>query len=344
MEVTTEQRPGHNNKTPRVSEPAGGLCGTIHDTLGPLIPAGAPLVLLDFPNHSNVGDSAIWCGEVDFLQAHYSSSAVRWVSEVGWPTDAIPPYLLDGAIVLIHGGGNLGDIWTEHQAYREHVIETMKAHRVIQLPQSIHFADSGAFKRFADVANAHSDFHLLVRDSESLVQARSFGIPNVLACPDMAFCMRGKDIPGREQYPVVAVLRSDRERRDNSAATEYGDQVLFQDWVTDEQNLLERIEGLCARYPLKTRWIRKWLYDQVAVARVRRGYRLLRRGRVVVSDRLHVHILCTLAGIPHVVLDNHYGKIARFRDAWGSGEGVCHVATSVDEAIALALSLQRGGV
>jgi hypothetical protein len=43
---------------------------------------------------------------------------------------------------------------------------------------------------------------------------------------------------------------------------------------------------------------------------------LLGSGRVVITDRLHGHILCTLLEIPHVVLDNSYGKISRFLDSF----------------------------
>ena len=34
------------------------------------------------------------------------------------------------------------------------------------------------------------------------------------------------------------------------------------------------------------------------------------------SDRLHAHILCLLMGIPHVLLDNTYGKVRSFHETW----------------------------
>ena len=40
----------------------------IHRVLGPPIPEGAPVALFDFPNYSNVGDSAIWLGEIQYFQ------------------------------------------------------------------------------------------------------------------------------------------------------------------------------------------------------------------------------------------------------------------------------------
>ena len=45
---------------------------------------------------------------------------------------------------------------------------------------------------------------------------------------------------------------------------------------------------------------------------------MLARGRICLTDRLHVHVLCTLMGIPHIVLDNSYGKIRSFADCWGT--------------------------
>jgi pyruvyl transferase EpsO len=55
----------------------------------------------------------------------------------------------------------------------------------------------------------------------------------------------------------------------------------------------------------------------------------------VITDRLHGHILCTLLGIPHCVIDNSYGKIGGFADAWGTFGEHRYRAESLDEAIAI---------
>jgi hypothetical protein len=59
-----------------------------------------------------------------------------------------------------------------------------------------------------------------------------------------------------------------------------------------------------------------WLWDQLAEDRTLRGLRMLSRGQVVVTNRLHAHLLCLLAGIPHVVCDTANGKIFAYRDTW----------------------------
>jgi pyruvyl transferase EpsO len=60
-------------------------------------------------------------------------------------------------------------------------------------------------------------------------------------------------------------------------------------------------------------------YNQVARLRLSQGCRTLAAARCVVTDRLHGHILSVLLGIPHVVLDNNYGKVRSFYDTWTKG-------------------------
>jgi pyruvyl transferase EpsO len=54
---------------------------------------------------------------------------------------------------------------------------------------------------------------------------------------------------------------------------------------------------------------------------------------VVVTDRLHVHILSLLQGKAHAVLDNSYGKIARFMAAFTGTTDLAYRARSLPDAI-----------
>jgi exopolysaccharide biosynthesis predicted pyruvyltransferase EpsI len=40
--------------------------------------------------------------------------------------------------ILLHGGGNFGDVWPGFQRFREQVIRESPNRRIIQLPQTIH--------------------------------------------------------------------------------------------------------------------------------------------------------------------------------------------------------------
>jgi pyruvyl transferase EpsO len=99
--------------------------------------------------------------------------------------------------------------------------------------------------------------------------------------------------------------------------------------------------GAAVRRPSSRLW-RSLLvrtYGPLAKRRLRRGLRVLARGRVVITDRLHGHILSLMMGVPHVVLDNTYGKISSFHRTWTAGADGVRIAGSAAEAVALARQL-----
>ena len=82
-------------------------------------------------------------------------------------------------------------------------------------------------------------------------------------------------------------------------------------------------------------------FDSLAREKLLEGCGILCSGDVVVTDRLHGHILCCLLDIPHVVMDNVYGKIGNFRETWNTGDGLCLTAVSRDDAFGKALALRE---
>ena len=53
----------------------------------------------------------------------------------------------------------------------------------------------------------------------------------------------------------------------------------------------------------------------------------------MITDRLHAHILSTLLDIPHVALDNDYGKIGSYLAAWTKNYPLVLTASSPQEAM-----------
>lgn len=278
-------------------------------------PPGTPYALVDFPDHPNVGDSAIWLGEIALLRAVGAGDPAyvcRWddFDETAFRT-ACP----EGPI-LIHGGGNLGDIWPHHQHFREALLTRFPDRRIVQLPQSIRFRDPANRDRFAATVARHPDFHLCVRDDASLAEARAhFACPSELA-PDSAFGLGTLARPVEPDCDVLMLLRSDAERaaRDDGGLRALRDAVAL-DWLEEEPvtatDLTER-----------------------ARQRVARGLRLLSRGDRIVTDRLHGHILALLLGIRHIILDNDYGKVAAYHAAWTAGSPLVRQAATAEEALA----------
>lgn len=327
------------------------LAARAESVVSPLVPSGTRCAIVGFPNHDNAGDSAIWVGERMLLER--LGALVVYACDVWtYSPDALAAALGDGTI-LLHGGGNLGDLWPRQQQLRESLLADFPGHRVVQLPQSIHFGEQASVDRFRGVVRAHGDLVVLARERQSLEAATAFGAEAIL-CPDVAFVL-GPIMPReRARVEIVWLARTDKESRFGGGHTS-SQEVLEVDWirpVEDEPGwseeataALETVHALTARIqegvPAGPEADAALLraYDVVAAQRVERGCRILARGRVVITDRLHGHVLSLLMGLPNVVLDNTYGKPRAFYDTWTAPCELARWADSPGEALDIAQRL-----
>jgi exopolysaccharide biosynthesis predicted pyruvyltransferase EpsI len=313
----------------------------VDEVLTPLITPGKTCALVDYPHHPNVGDSAIWIGEQIFLSKLGVKPAYVCTAENrDWNAmeRAIGP---DGAI-FIHGGGNFGDIWPEHQQLREELLDRFPEHPVLQLPQTVHFGDRNAADRAAAKIRKHGKFTLAVRDRKSLAFAQERIECNVVLCPDMAFCIGPVKAAASSDRRILLLSRSDREKKDALPVDVIlqSPDLFCTDWLTESSAQTRlRSGGTLLADTLRGNAgpkLRGSYYNALARERVRRGLRQLASFRYIVSDRLHVHILSTLLDRRHAVLDNNYGKLSSFIAAWDSNwEGVqicCELPVAVEAA------------
>ena len=65
----------------------------------------------------------------------------------------------------------------------------------------------------------------------------------------------------------------------------------------------------------------------------------VQQGRVVISERLHGSIAALLNGVPHVALDNAFGKVHGVYEAWVRDVPFVRLAKDGAEAMRMALEL-----
>jgi pyruvyl transferase EpsO len=328
-------------------EPLPVLVERVTSVLQQVIPATEPCALLDHPDHPNVGDSAIWLGERRFLRRQRIEVAYT-CSVKTFDEDALRAAMPRGT-VLIHGGGNFGTLWPHHQQLRERVLERLRDYRIVQLPQSIHYEDATALRRTARLIERHPAFTLLVRDHNALRIGREELGADTLLCPDAALLLAGTVRCHRPEVDCLVLARTDKERAAQgleAACQGIGMSVAVLDWLDEPRGWLHRLRDrlvIRSHHPwAHSPWFQAamlLLWDRLAQQRTQRGCRLLSRGRIVITDRLHAHILCTLLGIPHIVLDNNCGKLSGFIRCWTAEHPLCHLVDSVAEATRIAQCL-----
>ena len=295
--------------------------------LAPLVPKGSPVAIVGFPNHPNVGDAAIWAGETAWLRRH--GHTVSYACDLhGYSKASLASAIGTEGTILFHGGGNFGDVWPDHQLLRERVVGDFPTHRIVSLAQTMQFVDDFALERARKRFNGHPNITFLLRDRRSLQSStEAFTGPSRL-CPDLAFALGPFD---RIRPPDVTRLwlsRTDSERRASRLTPPPDGNDLLADWLSDDhvtgrpraRALKRRAEAkgrAIIREPASTLpGLQARICDALASGRVHYGRRLLSRGEVVITDRLHAHILCVLSGIPHVIVETGYGKIREFHSTW----------------------------
>jgi pyruvyl transferase EpsO len=326
-------------------DPLASARETLRSIWADLLPRGTCCALAGYPDHWNVGDAAIWWGTRRILNAIGASvdyACDPWSYKPSALRTAVP----EGPILIL-GGGNLGDAYRHEQSLRERILVDFPQRRIIQLPQSIWFASQKRAEALADLLVHASDVTLLLRDAASLSFARERFCCDSALCPDAAVAL---DLAGAGQpadVPLLALWRTDTEAREAWGAA--GGDLVVRDWTTPgpEVGLMSTATrgfkewvgdpppeiGSCPpRRRMAWRHL-PWLWDQLAEERTLRGCQLLSRGRVVLTDRLHAHLLCTLMRKPHVVCDSANGKIFAYRDTWRIDDPLVRFASSRAEAV-----------
>lgn len=309
----------------------------LKEVIGKLVLPKTQYALVDFPDHSNVGDSAIWLGEIRLL-AELTGNNPAYVSTVeSFDADKLEKAVPNGPI-LIHGGGNFGDIWRKHQDFREAILKRFKDRLIVQLPQSIKFHAESSIKQCAEIIGEHPNFHLLVRDEPSLELAQQNFSCTTHLVPDAAFALGHLKRPIKPRHTLFMLLRTDSERATYDREPFNSANAISDDWLVESTNfrkysklraaLEALIKGAC------TQEQRRLVYYQIlATGRLNRGLRMLSSGERVITDRLHAHILSTLLDIPHVALDNNYGKVSGYINAWTKEYAGVGVANTAEEAL-----------
>jgi len=342
----------------------------LHQHLAPLGQLSR-CALINYPNHINIGDHLIWLGNLLYLRevlqveiGYTASSTTFDANEMEQRVGKVP--------ILLHGGGSLGDLWYTHQIFRERIIQRYPDRSIIILPQTVYFQDQAKGEQAAKIFNQHPDLTIFTRDRISYELARTyFNQCRVLLAPDTAL-----QLTQLADFPVATTpqgifyqCRSDLELS--------GEQ--WQAWGQKQRGDWRAYEDQWVMGPLDTPWKRhlatviragwqrgvrhpkEWwsrlawdtrfkprdslndIYPQAEQHRswsfIHSGVYQFRQYRLIITNRLHGHILCTLLKIPHIFLPNCYHKNRAFYDTWTSGLPYCRFVEESSQLTAAISSL-----
>ena len=282
-------------------------------------------ILVGLADMENKGDSAISVGEFEALSKlgieviYYCS--IRSCGNYNKAKEALSNEA-EPVVILTSGGGNTC-IWKNPCRRREKLVQVFPDREILVFPQSVHFANTKEIKAHA-AAMKHPNITYLFRDHMSyniFVNSGLFQYNKAVLCPDAAMQIGMVQPPIEPTHDIVWLKRADIESL-HSTPPEFPPNltIVVEDWrhikIPSGENLKE-----------------------TSYARLRAAFKFLSRGKVIISDRLHAHILSVLLGKPNVMLDNSYKKVSSFHNTWTPSVDNALFASNVTDALKKALYL-----
>ena len=288
-------------------------------------------MLLCFAAFENKGDPAISVGELNIIKKlgiqiifHCETGHCHENVILDKARNISGKFNTEDIVILMQGGGNMLSYLHEDYA-RKLVLETFPNHEVVLFPQSIwHVANQEETRKYQNAYSKHKHLTILYRDRPSYNLGRKL-FPDVkcFLMPDMAFQIGTVERFLSPTHDIMWVKRTDIESpKYNIPSIMYGYDVIAEDWL----------EWWTPRGRSK-------LENSVLMAA--NGMMFLQRGRVVVTDRLHGHILSVLCGIQHVIIDPVNKKTSSYMRSWTGGIENILIANSSDDALNKAIELLR---
>ena len=280
----------------------------------------ARCIYVDYPLHANIGDLLINLGSERFFQEH-GLHIWRRYNQYDFPRH-IPGIRRDD-VFLLHGGGNLGDMWEPYQSFRESILERYPENRVIFLPQTVHFRSHDRKIESVRRMTSHRNLHVFLRDHVSLERLQSAGLACVSLAPDMAHSLFGLLKPTHEANPgsVLRLIRDDREasplpgelRADGASVLDWDRGTLGVSRRMLHPFVVRAVKGI-GRYarPVDAHGLWYWHRNRL----VRDGVDLFSQYETIVTNRLHGVLLGLLLGKEVRAWDNSYGKLSAYYESW----------------------------
>ncbi|OOF88344.1 polysaccharide pyruvyl transferase [Rodentibacter ratti] len=295
------------------------------DPIAGLIKDKNDVFYFDYPLHLNVGDLLIYHGTEQFFKDHHINVTLKRC-EFDLDINEVKQKITPNTTILLHGGGNFGDLYPQHQKIREAMVQYFPNNRIIVLPQTLYFKDQKNLEKSAALFNQHSDCHLLARDERTAESFQQFS-SKVRLSPDMAHQLYGtlptkqgntgkqlyflrKDIEASEvEKNILATLPANSNVRD------------WEDILTRLDSIVLALSWRMSKFAHQQNWA--WLknlfhqfwfaYTKRIVKRVAAVF--LQNDRIT-TTRLHGHIFSCLLEIPNRVCDNAYGKNSGYANLW----------------------------
>lgn len=258
------------------------------------------IILINTPEHTNIGDHLIALGEYAFFHKYLSNYEVLEITgkKYNEKREYVKQQISHKDIIIITGGGFLGSLWQSGENVLD-IIENFPDNRIIIFPQSMYFEEDetgrAIKKKTQRLFWAHRALFVCFREKKSfdLAAALFMGKVRQFLVPDMALIL-DKSVDKKERNGVLLCLRNDKESILSDVDKQKIKMILKEKNYYIEESVMH--------------WHSEFDYKKRAEY-VEKKIDELKSYSLVVTDTLHCMIICFISQIPCIALNNLTRKV-----------------------------------
>lgn len=259
---------------------------------------GKKIILMGMPYHGNIGDQAIALAEEKIIRKISTNIEIIEFPEKRLVSSVLEKrnFINDEDIILMHGGGNIGDTYEVPEEGRRAIIEMFPKNKIIVFPQTAYFDSMDELEKSKKIYNGHKNLTIMAREEKSYkFMKENFNKCKIYLTPDIVMTMR--EPFNFERNNVLIMFREDKEK---TLTNEIQEKI---------QNIIKR---KCGNYELSDMHLGEDvtnIYGERREKTVNEKFKQIGTSKLVITDRLHGMIFSAITETPCVVFGSYTHKI-----------------------------------
>lgn len=256
------------------------------------------LILMGIPQHGNLGDNVIAFAEEKILKKYFPNFEI-----IQFPEDGLAEYINnnrnmvnDNDVILLQGGGNMGDLYSYIEDGRRCAIQTFQKNKIIIFPQTLYYKNEIEFKKSMNIHNSHNNLVIMAREEKSYnYMKKYYDKCKIYLTPDIVLTM--KEVYNFKREEAILLLRSDEEKVLNEI---------------EQNKIIELMKKMYGKYSVTDTDLHQNNINLKGKERENiliKKFEHLNKAKVIINNRLHGMIFAAITETPCVALNSYTHKI-----------------------------------
>lgn len=199
-------------------------------------------------------------------------------------------------VILIQGGGYIGDLWMDDQNVFLDIISTYYKNKIVVFPTSIFFENKINIIEFKKSIKKCKDITFFIREKESLERMKSYDLIDFCKyVPDIVTYLQYQSLNLKRENKVVLCLRDDKEK-----VIDIEEERVIIDYLQQKGYEIRKIDTV----------ISESVNNKTRNKKLNELIENFLTAKFVITDRLHGMLFSTITSTPCISLDNISKKVS----------------------------------